>query len=225
MGILRNKSKCMLHLIKRGIFFLLSSPSWHPTWASRIPAESTICTACLASWAGWLVSWPWLWVKKPGKEPFHSSQILHKNIHTIVLLLWSNCALQLHFYPPPFSSSVIPLPCKLPAWLRPSGSVWLEVLLQVGGGGKKCNIYDSYIWEHKNQGSHDLATTPDWSNNSFSSSRFNNEVAVLGTASRPELLRWLSLLGGKKIPFLINIISSFWLLSATSDRCSSAIFR
>ena len=69
--------KTHLRLLHEAFFSLLCSPSWHRTWASRIPVESTICTACLASSAGWLALWLWLWRKKMGKSPFFLTTSLH----------------------------------------------------------------------------------------------------------------------------------------------------
>lgn len=128
------------------------SPSWHPTWASRIPAVSTICTACPASWAGWLVSWPSLWGRKRGKGLCYSTQVsclhvalcVYINTHiNCTLQLLNNLILQLSVSFQLLQScllsscsSAVTLPCKLPPWLHPSGSLWLEVLLQVGGDEK-----------------------------------------------------------------------------------------
>lgn len=155
--------------------------------------------ACLASWAGWLVLWLWLWGKKRGKGLNLTTNLTYTYLKILYIYICSYPCLA------SISSSEVMLPCKLLPWLHPLGLLWLEVWSQVGGGEHmtvtflRTGFLQSmerpwFLWFNQR-------ATPEWSNNSFSSSRFYNEVAVLGTTTGPELLRWLCLLGGKKSRF------------------------
>lgn len=149
----------------------MCSPSWLPAWVSRTPAESTICTACLAFWVGWLGLLPWLLERKMGKYP----------PHTHAQFLTSNLTF--------FSRSEGTLSCKLQPWLLLSALPWLAVWLQVGGSDKCVDARFTGLDSNMR------------CNCWFSLSRTYNEDTVLGSASWPELLRWLFVLGGKKSHF------------------------